>query len=1031
MIKRTNNNNNNYFKFNKLSKIVIILVMFYIIPSSVVTLSNNVVYGASITTTTQSGANGASVKDHFYNCEKHGITLHCDAAPNFVPSYSLRPTFSTLYPVTNQHPTFVDSNQSKALELHDYKREFVVFPNSSAFNPSQFSVSFWIKQISDTSPHGQVISHVNKKQTAGWFFDVTTKSTTENSSSSSQAAKKTPTQTLRFAIFNDQNDMIKSKDIPISTSAYAHIVGTFDGSVGKVYKDGVLVDTFQFNGNYNPDPEVPLKVGSAAYCSSCERWSGDIDETRFYNRALAQDEVKKISASDSSNGGDSNGLIGFWKFNGDLNDVSGNKNNGRLFTPLTSMVFTPDGRLLFTEKNTGMIRIMMQNHTVLDKPFATVPDVYVNWEQGLLGITLDPDFANNHFVYTYYTTIDNNTNTPFNRVVRFTDNNNTATNMLVLLDNIPASKGFHSGGALAFGPDEKLYITVGDATEHEFAQDPSTLVGKVLRINKDGTIPKDNPFPNSPVYTLGHRNSFGIAFDKTNSFGVVTENGDEFYDELNLIQKGGNYGFPLYQPPNIAPELSNSSGIIKPLRSYWQTVAPTQAIYYTGDKFPILKDKFLFGTFTGDIFAVQINNGKDGRKQMVEDEEHIAINQYPFEAVIGLAQSPNGDIYYGCYNIYKLDSLNSLTKKQDSFPIQISSPKDVVVNGLEGSDVKDYVSIDLQRNMSTSNTSTQQPVLNIKIPKGIMNTISEIRSSGINETSRLKETQPLNFSLDSSSSAPGYNVITTRLAQNTPSIELLINGSTSAATGSITPPVTTTTTTTNASTTNVKSTASTAAKASSPADLVDNFETGTYTLAEGQISPNKQWQNVYNGDGGSSGVKKDPNDKNVFFMYPKISKTSNETHANLVKTTKTFSNFDMNMDVKTEKQLRENSPPNPWEAAWVFFRYTDQFHYYWFTIKSTGVELGKKDCDTCKSPYEGQIFLHDSDKPVLKVGDWSNWNVRAQGNHISIKVNGTDVLSFTDNGMSKKLASGSIGLYDEDASVSFDNVNVKAIKLQK
>src|SRR5919106_3590672 len=143
MIKRTNNNNN-YFKLHKLNKIVIILVMFYIIPSSIVTLSNNIVYGASIPTTAQSAAgNSASVKDHFYNCEKHGITLHCDAAPNFVPSYSVRPTFSTLYPVTNEHPTFVDSNQSKALELHDYKREFVVFPNASAFNPSQFSVSFW------------------------------------------------------------------------------------------------------------------------------------------------------------------------------------------------------------------------------------------------------------------------------------------------------------------------------------------------------------------------------------------------------------------------------------------------------------------------------------------------------------------------------------------------------------------------------------------------------------------------------------------------------------------------------------------------------------------------------------------------------------------------------------------------------------------------------------------------------------------------------------------------------------------------
>jgi glucose/arabinose dehydrogenase len=119
--------------------------------------------------------------------------------------------------------------------------------------------------------------------------------------------------------------------------------------------------------------------------------------------------------------------------------------------------------------------------------------------------------------------------------------------MRVLIDNIPASRGFHSGGALAFGPDDKLYITVGDATEHEYAQDPATLLGKTLRINRDGTIPKDNPFPNSPVYTLGHRNTFGVAFDWSTGLGILTENGDQAYDEVNLIEKGGNYGFPLYQ----------------------------------------------------------------------------------------------------------------------------------------------------------------------------------------------------------------------------------------------------------------------------------------------------------------------------------------------------------------------------------------------------------------------------------------------------------------------------------------------------
>ena len=199
----------------------------------------------------------------------------------------------------------------------------------------------------------------------------------------------------------------------------------------------------------------------------------------------------------------------------------------------------------------------MKDDRVLSTPFAVLSDYYINWEQGLLGLTIDPKFEQNHFVYLYYTAIDNKTGQAqvFNRLVRFTENNNQGTDMVVLIDKIPASMGYHSGGALAFGPDDKLYIGIGDATQHEFAQDVGIVIGKVLRINRDGTIPQDNPFPNSPVYTIGHRNIFGIAFDKKDGIGIIAEHGDFHYDEINLIQKGGNYGFPNLQPPNIAPRV--------------------------------------------------------------------------------------------------------------------------------------------------------------------------------------------------------------------------------------------------------------------------------------------------------------------------------------------------------------------------------------------------------------------------------------------------------------------------------------------
>ena len=958
-----------------------------------------------------------------YGCADFGELFHCDPFLNELVTYRMVGNWSIISPVVNDKPDFVnigkgsaggdsqEQQSNKALEIPDKSRDFVQIANDKAYNSEQFSVSFNIYNTSSTS-NGQVVSHVNKEQTAGWFFDIRPPESTPSTPSSQDGSQTTSDHTVSFGISKSSGEPVITKQVPLSKSA--NIVGTFNGSSVNLYKDGSLIDAVEYSGEYTADPKIPIHIGSGAYCSSCNRWAGVIGDMRLYNESLTQDEIKSTvlstsatSSSSSSLSSDSantkdmssrnnnsaTGLVGHWPLDGNLNDVTLLGNEGRLITPLGSMAFAPDGRLFYTEKNTGEIRILKDNKT-LQKPFSTLPDVYVDWEQGLLGIAIDPNFQDNKFVYAYYTAIKDKSASPFNRVVRFTDQNNTGTDMRVLLDNIPASRGFHSGGALAFGPDDKLYVTVGDATEHEYAQDPSIPLGKTLRINRDGTIPKDNPFPNSPVYTLGHRNTFGIAFDWSTGVGIITENGDQAYDEVNLIEKGGNYGFPFDQPANVPPELSNSSESIKPLRSYFQTVAPTQAIYYTGDKYPFLTGKFIFGTYTGSIHALTVQNL--GTKKQLIEEDHIRLRIVPFDSVNGIAASPKGDIYFGGYYIYKLDVVDVAQKRQDTFPVVMTSSPDITINDIQGSNDVDYLYANLHLDKTKKAPTSAQPsspYISFKIPTRFLPGILSMTY-----TTPDGEKVPADFAVDDSN--PAYTVSRVQLPQNITDTQLFINGSGTR----------------------------TSTRDAASINLYDDFENATYSLTDGQISPDNKWLSMDTGEG-SMRVGMDINNTNnsIFYISPRIAKSAAETYTGLMATTRNFSNFDLSVDVKTEKQLRENESPKPWETVWIFFRYGDDFHYYWFVLKPTGIELGKKDCDTCTNPFEGQVFLYTDEIPTLKLGDWYNWRIKAIGNNITVAVNGTEVVEFTDNTMSSQLASGPIGIYAEDATVAVDNFRIEEI----
>jgi hypothetical protein len=209
-------------------------------------------------------------------------------------------------------------------------------------------------------------------------------------------------------------------------------------------------------------------------------------------------------------------------------------------------------------------------------------------------------------------------------------------------------------------------------------------------------------------------------------------------------------------------------------------------------------------------------------------------------------------------------------------------------------------------------------------------------------------------------------------------------------------------------------------------DLYDNFEGPTYTMTDNQTSPNGKWFNKYNGFGASGTVNIAPltptgSNNTIFYEVPKTSTSPNETHAALTLTTQTYEDVEMQLKVKTKDQLRQNSTPNPWEVAWVMWRFQDDWHHYYFILKPNGVELGKKQNE---NQAEEQIFLYTANEPKLKIDEWSTWHIKMSGNHIEIWLEMAEgswqkVVDYWDN--TPIVGPGNIGLYTEDAHVNFDD----------
>ena len=292
-----------------------------------------------------------------------------------------------------------------------------------------------------------------------------------------------------------------------------------------------------------------------------------------------------------------------------------------------SLAFAPDGRLFVTERP-GRVRIV--NFAAGTSELAlTVADVQAQGEGGLLGLVLDPDFQTSRHVYLYYTAAT--AGGSVNRVVRYREVANRLAERVVLLDNIPAS-AIHDGGRMRFGPDNLLYITAGDAATTSLAQDLASLAGKILRVNRDGSTPRENPF-GTPVYSSGHRNPQGLDWHPSTGDLWASEHGSSGNDEINVIERGANYGWPRIEGSQTG------AGLLAPIAFYSPSIAPSGASFYRGERFPAFTNNLFVATLRGShVLRLRI----DGRRIVASER----LLEARFGRIRDVIAGPDGLLYF-------------------------------------------------------------------------------------------------------------------------------------------------------------------------------------------------------------------------------------------------------------------------------------------------------------------------------------------------------------------------------------------------
>ncbi|MEK7643080.1 MAG: PA14 domain-containing protein [Patescibacteria group bacterium] len=301
----------------------------------------------------------------------------------------------------------------------------------------------------------------------------------------------------------------------------------------------------------------------------------------------------------------------------------------------TGFDFAPDGRI-FILQHTGEVRIY-KNGVLLPQPFIVLPVINTG-DRGLLGITFDPQFSTNHYVYFYYNGADS-----FNHVVRFDASGDVAIDSpLVLYSTNIVSQDLHMGGTIEFGPDGKLYISMGDNGRSVNAQDMSVPFGKILRLNKDGTIPSDNPFIGQAnklpeIWAYGFRNPFRFQFDKTSGKLYEGDVGEATWEEINVVTKGSNYGWP------VCEGVCGVSGTTNPLFAYNHnggSSSVTGGLVYRGAMFPSsYNGRYFYGDYAVGFL-----------KNLTFDAGGSVLQKNDFNpaagSVVDLKEAPDGSLYY-------------------------------------------------------------------------------------------------------------------------------------------------------------------------------------------------------------------------------------------------------------------------------------------------------------------------------------------------------------------------------------------------